>query len=354
MITSCPECNTRFRATPEQLAIRQGLVKCGSCGQVFNGFARAQKEAEFHSKDAGVTKNFNKIDSSLSGKLEELTPSTSSEPISSNDNVIDKVINTPEVMVFERLQGHVNDFPESVSWTKKTDSDTETAATLSSEGSASIIDESSTTDQQSGLIASENLTEEKEDNAINLTEATDIRPTLDIPTNDSPLWEYQPSINLAPKKSKKALLVILFLILSLIAQAAYLWRTEITTYFPQTKPTLDLICSHLGCKLPLLRQIDSINIESSNMETDEKRINVILVNAVLRNRSDLLLAYPLIEITLTDNFDRAIARRSLDASEYAPKSAKEGFAPDSELVTHMAIETNTLKPSGYRLRLYYR
>ncbi len=37
MFTCCPECQTCFRITDEQLAIAKGLVRCGHCHKVFNG-----------------------------------------------------------------------------------------------------------------------------------------------------------------------------------------------------------------------------------------------------------------------------------------------------------------------------
>jgi len=36
MITRCPNCNTSFRVTPEQLKAVQGKVRCGQCQHVFN------------------------------------------------------------------------------------------------------------------------------------------------------------------------------------------------------------------------------------------------------------------------------------------------------------------------------
>lgn len=35
--TRCPYCRTTFRVSPQQLAARQGQVRCGHCRQVFNG-----------------------------------------------------------------------------------------------------------------------------------------------------------------------------------------------------------------------------------------------------------------------------------------------------------------------------
>ncbi|MDP1897592.1 MAG: zinc-ribbon domain-containing protein, partial [Sulfurimicrobium sp.] len=38
-ITACPECQTRFRVTEEQLQMRNGSVRCGRCSHVFNALA---------------------------------------------------------------------------------------------------------------------------------------------------------------------------------------------------------------------------------------------------------------------------------------------------------------------------
>jgi predicted Zn finger-like uncharacterized protein len=35
--TKCPSCGTSFRVTPQQLAARQGEVRCGHCNTLFNG-----------------------------------------------------------------------------------------------------------------------------------------------------------------------------------------------------------------------------------------------------------------------------------------------------------------------------
>jgi predicted Zn finger-like uncharacterized protein len=36
LVTRCPQCNTLFRVTPEQLRARQGAVRCGRCSAVFD------------------------------------------------------------------------------------------------------------------------------------------------------------------------------------------------------------------------------------------------------------------------------------------------------------------------------
>ena len=38
MVTRCPECNTTFRVAPAQLQAQHGMVRCGRCMTVFDGF----------------------------------------------------------------------------------------------------------------------------------------------------------------------------------------------------------------------------------------------------------------------------------------------------------------------------
>jgi len=43
--TRCPECQTTFWVTPEQLKARAGMVRCGQCQKVFNAIDQLQEEA---------------------------------------------------------------------------------------------------------------------------------------------------------------------------------------------------------------------------------------------------------------------------------------------------------------------
>ena len=39
LATKCPHCNTTFRVASDQLKLRGGIVRCGTCQQVFDGNA---------------------------------------------------------------------------------------------------------------------------------------------------------------------------------------------------------------------------------------------------------------------------------------------------------------------------
>ncbi|MDQ2150707.1 DUF3426 domain-containing protein [Alcaligenaceae bacterium C4P045] len=46
LTTRCPQCGTAFKVVADQLRVRQGLVRCGVCSAVFDGYARLIGEAE--------------------------------------------------------------------------------------------------------------------------------------------------------------------------------------------------------------------------------------------------------------------------------------------------------------------
>ena len=45
MLTRCPNCETHFRVTAEQLKARSGRVRCGECQHVFNALDSLVEES---------------------------------------------------------------------------------------------------------------------------------------------------------------------------------------------------------------------------------------------------------------------------------------------------------------------
>src|SRR5260221_3311956 len=99
-------------------------------------------------------------------------------------------------------------------------------------------------------------------------------------------------------------------------------------------------------------------IESSDLQTDARRDGLIVLNAVLRNRSRFPQEYPALELTLTDEGDRPLMRRVLAPSEYleAARAAQllaQGIAPGGEAQLRIFLDSNRARATGYRLYLFY-
>lgn len=98
-----------------------------------------------------------------------------------------------------------------------------------------------------------------------------------------------------------------------------------------------------------------MSIESSDLEADPAQTNVITLNALLRNRAPYTKAYPNLELTLTDAQDKTLARTTFRPVEYLKpnEDEKQGLAANHDLSVKLSIDTTDLKPSGYRLFLFY-
>lgn len=145
------------------------------------------------------------------------------------------------------------------------------------------------------------------------------------------------------------------LFLFLLAQLAYFYRIDLAARQPGLRPALTAYCRLLHCTVPLPRQADLMSIESSSLETDPARQNVIGLEALLRNHAPYAQAYPDLELTLTDAQDKPLARRAFRPPEYlqAGESEKDGLAAGRELGVRLSLDIADIKASGYRLLLFY-
>jgi hypothetical protein len=101
--------------------------------------------------------------------------------------------------------------------------------------------------------------------------------------------------------------------------------------------------------------VELLSIESSDLQADSSRPNVMVLTATLRNRAAFVQAYPALELSLTSAEGQTVARRVLLPKDYVaqPAQADAGFAAGTEVQVRVYIEATALKPTGYRLYLFY-
>jgi predicted Zn finger-like uncharacterized protein len=254
LTTRCPSCGTAFRVQPVQLSARGGKVRCGKCGNVFDGVKALVAKGTAPGTDA---------------------PATDSEP-------------SPQLGLFEAP--------------KK----------LPGAGDAANED----------VVIPEFL-----DDAL------------------------------PPKRRIAWALAAFFSLLILILQGIYLFRSDIAARIPETRPYLEAVCATYRCELRPLRSPKQMAIESSDLQADGRRDNVIVLNAVLRNQAPFAQEYPSLELTLTDERDEAVARRVLAPADYLAVSAADviarGIGPGADTVLRVYIDTTGLRAVGYRMYLFF-
>lgn len=162
------------------------------------------------------------------------------------------------------------------------------------------------------------------------------------------------------ERSSRTLRILLgllsfLLLLGALGQGAYIFRNQIAARLPETKPLLVEACAMAGCSVGLPAQIDAVSIESSELQTLPASKDNFVLTTLLRNRSQIVQAWPNIELTLNDNNDKPVVRRVFTPRDYLASASDQskGIAPVSEQTVKISFELTQLRASGYRVYLFY-
>ena len=112
-----------------------------------------------------------------------------------------------------------------------------------------------------------------------------------------------------------------------------------------------------GARVKLPRRPELMSIDSSDLQADPGHENLVVLNAVIRNRAPFPQEYPDLELTLTDESDRAVVRRVLVPADYVTtlrsQAAVNGIGPGAEVVVRLHLDTSRVRATGYRLYLFF-
>lgn len=292
IITRCPSCGTAYRVRPQQLEARDGRVRCGRCSVVFDARESIAEHLDVGEPEPRGAERVPIIDPSVPTR----------ESAARGD---------PSVPLPDRGSVPLQD---------------RGSIPLHDRGSAPLPDE------------------ERYEDEIDYSDAEG------------------DGYGFGPERKRRARagtimwgLASLVLLLALCVQVIYSFRSDIAARDPDARRWLGLACERLGCDLPLPGHGDLVTIELSEMHPEPDMPGVLSLTAVLRNRAAFTQRQPWIELTLTDQRDRAIARRVLAPRDYLGERVEfeRGLAAGAEQSLRLLLDTASVQPTGYRLLLYY-
>ncbi|WP_322402817.1 DUF3426 domain-containing protein [Massilia luteola] len=143
------------------------------------------------------------------------------------------------------------------------------------------------------------------------------------------------------------------LLLALAAQTVLGFRNVLAAQHPAMKPALAAACAVLGCRVELPALAENLVIETGELTTMGP--GTYALNTLLRNQGNLVLAWPSIELELTDANDKPVLRRVLAPADYLPHGtpAANGFGPHTEQPVTLHFTLAGLQPSGYHTFVFY-
>jgi predicted Zn finger-like uncharacterized protein len=348
LATQCPHCHTTFRVAHDQLKLRAGLVRCGTCKQIFNGIENLlQAEVLEQAK-----KNMSAAPEQDSPDTESRAPESFELPGDPSPPIEREPVRQ-EATEDTLLGMTLIDFTQSQQEQVEGD-DTGAAVDAEPDRLEQTID-----DLQHKPLRRKTSEADSAD-ADELDQADSDAEELD--QTDSEDDEEPSFVRQGRRKQRIGRVLRLFmasasiiLLVSLFAQSAYVFRNQLAAWLPQTSQTLAEMCAYLGCKVGLPAQIDSVSIESSELQTLAADSNTFTLTALLRNHGATEQAWPNIELTLNDSNEKAIARRVFAPRDYLPSAqdARKGFGAKSEQSIKLFFQVSQLSASGYRVYLFY-
>ncbi|WFR79141.1 DUF3426 domain-containing protein [Janthinobacterium rivuli] len=415
LATKCPHCNTIFRVAADQLKLRGGIVRCGTCREVFDGNAALVDPAAaspFLTSAPGTAAPLPTdypLDASLPSATDDepiysldfdtsfdpfgILPETAQlkddeddgEHIELDLDVIlpeeapaaaplDIPLDIPEpdatpvkapealpepplpqpMAPFKRRQ--VDDAPAFATYLRDSrhEPNLETGAAPALPAAEKVSLDKPTPTRREPTLA---------DHSFTPLPAAPVAPEpaeeqdepVQPPADDEPAFV---TLGRRREQSGKALRVAMgagsvVLLLLLFLQVMTTFRNPLAAQFPQWKPTLVTLCKLSGCQVDLPAQIEALAIEQGELQTIKE--HTFSYVSLLRNQSRSVQAWPSIELILNDANDKPVLRRVIAPRDYLPATidVSKGFAPRSEQTIKLYFALDQLTASGYHIAIFY-
>ncbi|MCB1932836.1 MAG: DUF3426 domain-containing protein [Candidatus Accumulibacter sp.] len=353
MKTCCPDCQTVFRVTAEQLKVRAGKVRCGQCRKVFNALEVLLDDSE------------SVVVPLAAGAA--AAPVSAEGPVPSGATAKPAPAPAPAVAVLlreEQTDASGDDAPTSVepedvatgepadaasaAWSAETPADGIPGPLPGTNPAGLRVEPSWTTSEPATTDAQADSDEQRR-----MPRETRALPGYDKWLEGAISKRVPPVAGKAP--SAPFVIAIVLLVLALVGQIIFHFRGVIALAAPATRPALAALSAALGTEIPLPRHVDLVSIEASDLQTEAGRNKLLALQATLRNRASYAQAYPALELTLTDTADKAIVRRVFMPDEYLPPrpAAEDAFGANQDIDVRLWLEARDVNAAGYRLYVFY-
>jgi hypothetical protein len=163
-----------------------------------------------------------------------------------------------------------------------------------------------------------------------------------------------------PKRRSRArtatyVAAIVVLVLAFLLQLAWGYRDVLAAVMPSTRPALTRLCAVAGCEVRPLREVAGLSIDASDLQADPAHKGLLILTATIRNRASYAVAYPHLELTLTEGQEQVVVRRAVTPVEYAGGTVDldAGIPPNGEVAVKLFLDASATTQSGYRVYLFY-
>ena len=377
LATRCPYCHTTFRVVQDQLKICNGIVRCGSCRQVFNGIEQLQRADALALAAQG---NASWPDSAYANVYPVTIIASDDEKsifTEAHDDL--NLILTPAEENSEQTHTPLADTPDPVFVEADEPKPAQQAA---DEGDPALI--LHLDDRKEPHLGNEDdgaahrrshIQDNDRDQRFDLPRAEVVEVAPHYEAYDAEDFDpaYKVEIKsqvVEPAFVKRArqqerfgriarivrAVLIVGLLPALFLQMLDVFHQRIAASLPKSKPFLERVCAIIECQTELPAQIDSVSVDAPELQAPSASEKTFTMNALLRNHSKMVQTWPHLELTLNDASEKPLVRRVFTAAEYLNETQEvaAGFPANSEYSVKLKFEAEPqLKPVGYHVYIFY-
>lgn len=185
----------------------------------------------------------------------------------------------------------------------------------------------------------------------------------DHPEEDDALEEEKPQFVIEAENKQKygkwlttfySTMTIVLILLAL-GQLTYYFRNQVFAHIPQSRAHLIKACKLLNCSINLLAEKGAVTKESQELVLLSSNPQILTLSVLLQNKSNTAQAWPMIELTLSDNRKKTLVQKVFSPKEYLldSKDVNRGIAANVEKNIDINFELSIPKADKYEVKLFY-
>lgn len=378
-ITRCPHCHTAFRVSAEQLRAAAGQVRCGSCGEIFDAQAHlmapniptlplAARVPSQAAEDAAASQRPAEPAAMPEAPPEPVWPTLFGEPMEllwdsapalGAATSIGAGPSTASAATAASPYGTEPTFAPSHGAPAAADAPLQgaprpqPALTLNAEDGPA--DRVRTSQTAAAPLADGDLRADLATAPTAVT-AVPLRAERQSPADslDPNRQAAQPPRAAPGTRDGGWWLLALILALILLAQGAFWQHNWLAARWPASAPALRALCARLGCTVTPYQKLDALRLENSRLHAAPAHGGQYELGVTLRNQSDLTVATPSLELTLSDAERRVLVRRVLSPTELgAPPMLARDASVDLRRTLLVATQQLPGAIANYTLTAFY-
>lgn len=347
MYTRCPNCQTYFKISAEQLKKAGGKVRCGQCSKVFNSLGNLLEELPVALADRGKAKP-----TPPPLKPAATPPKPAVAPTPAPPVPAPKPRPAPAATSFTAPEAMPAAKPAAMPPKAAPPPKPEPVAPRPEKAisdDAIVFDDGVEKPLVFGDGASDTLDLGGDDKIENVQAGpfSSVKDLVQYQAADGG-DTYSGTHNLL-WGSGVAVLLLLF-----IFQYSYYMRDDLARY-PELRPWIQSLCEIAQCELPLQQNIDLIKLTHRDITSHPRVKGALLINAIIVNNATFAQPFPAMQITLSDISGSVIAKRRFQPNEYldADVNLRRGMPPSSPVQIGLEIADPGKDAVNFEFNFFY-